>query len=51
VKACGYERGFRMHNLRVGAVTDPATVPRFSVAEVNGRVPLLDWRLAMSGTG
>jgi peptidoglycan/xylan/chitin deacetylase (PgdA/CDA1 family) len=51
VTACGYERGFRMHNLRVGDATNPSTVPRFSVAEVNGRVPLLDWRLAMSGTG
>lgn len=50
VQAC-YERGFRMHNLRVGNETRPATVPRFSVAEVNGRVPMLDWRLAMSGTG
>ena len=51
VTACGYERGFRMHNLRMDAASQPATVPRFSVAEVNGRIPLLDWRLAMSGTG
>ena len=51
VTACGYQRGFRMHNLRVGAATHPATVPRFSVAEVNGRIPLLEWRLAMSGAG
>lgn len=50
VQAC-YERGFRMHNLRVGHDTQPAIVPRFSVAEVNGRVPMLDWRLAMSGPG
>ena len=51
VTSCGYQRGFRMHNLRVGAATHPATVPRFSVAEVNGRIPLLEWRLAMSGAG
>lgn len=51
VLPCGYERGFRMHNLRLSRAGDPATVPRFSVAEVNGDIPHLDLRFALAAAG